>query len=74
MAALVYLSGSVLCVLAEGMQFDPKFEPVVKQVFGRVVLCKSLDLAVTVARDMNCPAVTLDGDQVGGLLSFYVHV
>ncbi|WPT12079.1 Structural maintenance of chromosomes protein 3 [Picochlorum sp. SENEW3] len=57
--------GKDVMPLMKRMTFDDKFAPAISQVFGKVVVCRSLQLAteVTAATDrVNC--VTMDGDQV----------
>lgn len=56
--------------------FDKKFAPVYNELFGKTAVVKTLETAVTVARDLDCDVVTLDGDQLsrkGGITGGYVE-
>ncbi|XP_013100606.2 structural maintenance of chromosomes protein 2 [Stomoxys calcitrans] len=48
------------------IRFDPYYEPVMKFVFGRTLICRDLNVAkqVTYHRDVRCRSVTLEGDVV----------
>jgi len=48
--------------LTSFLQFDDKFAPAVKQQFGRVLLCKSSEVAAKYAREQGFICVTLEGD------------
>ena len=57
--------GKDVMPLLKCLTFEDKFAPAIKQVFGKAVICRSLQLATEVARTtdrVNC--VTMDGDQV----------
>jgi structural maintenance of chromosome 3 (chondroitin sulfate proteoglycan 6) len=62
--------------LIDRLKYEPKYAAAVRQVFGKVVVCRSLELASQVAAEdggVNC--VTLEGDQVerrGALRGGYV--
>ncbi|XJO75499.1 hypothetical protein BDV3_006173 [Batrachochytrium dendrobatidis] len=49
--------------MIEKLQFDEKFIKAFKQVFGRAIICPSLEIASGFARSHNLTAVTLDGDR-----------
>ena len=44
--------------------FPPRFEKAVKQIFGKTVLCRTVDVATTVAHAGTFNCVTIDGIQV----------
>jgi len=52
--------------MVEKIQFDPKFAPAVKQIFGRTLICRDLSVAnhYSAQPDMNMSCITLDGDKV----------
>lgn len=51
--------------LLEKLVFDPMFDGVFRQVFGKAVVCRDLDVADECARGHGLTAVTLEGDRVG---------
>lgn len=54
---------------------DPRFSPVVKHVFGRTLVAKTIQIASDLAQQHNVDCITLDGDQVnrrGGMRGGYV--
>jgi structural maintenance of chromosome 3 (chondroitin sulfate proteoglycan 6) len=51
--------------MLDKLVFEDKFEGVFRQVFGKAVVCRDLDIADTCARGHGFTAVTLDGDRVG---------
>lgn len=46
------------------LTFDPKFTKAFEQVFGRALICRTLEIAATYSRSFNLNGITLDGDQV----------
>lgn len=46
------------------LRFDPKFERVIKYIFGKTLICRNLEIATQIARSSNLDCITLDGDQV----------
>ena len=57
--------GKDVMPLLKRLTFEDKFAPAIKQVFGKAVICRSLQVATEVAAQtdrVNC--VTMDGDQV----------
>mmetsp|Transcript_7907 Transcript_7907/g.33278 ORF Transcript_7907/g.33278 Transcript_7907/m.33278 type:complete len:1220 (+) Transcript_7907:138-3797(+) len=50
--------------LVEQVRCDAKFQPAVQQVFGRTLLCSSMDVASSFARTYGVNCVTQFGDQV----------
>lgn len=61
--------------LLDQLEYDPTFEPAMKQVFGRTILCPSLTIASQYARTNGVEAMTLDGDRADrkGVLSGGYH-
>ncbi|PXF41262.1 Structural maintenance of chromosomes protein 3 [Gracilariopsis chorda] len=61
--------------LLNKIRSDPLFSSVVKHVFGRVLVAKTIQIASDLARQHNVDCITLDGDQVnrrGGMRGGYV--
>jgi structural maintenance of chromosome 3 (chondroitin sulfate proteoglycan 6) len=50
--------------MVEQMKFNPMFQPAMRQVFGRTLICRDIDRASHFAKNSNHDCVTLDGDQV----------
>lgn len=46
------------------MRYDPKFDVVMKFIFGKVLICRSLEVATQLARSTHLDCITLSGDQV----------
>jgi len=46
------------------LEFDNKFQVAMKFIFGKVLICRSLEVATMLARSTNLDCITLDGDQV----------
>ncbi|KAG0368562.1 Structural maintenance of chromosomes protein 3 [Gamsiella multidivaricata] len=46
------------------LKFDPKFTKAFEQVFGRALICRTLEIAATYSRSYNLNGITLDGDRV----------
>ncbi|KAG0376230.1 Structural maintenance of chromosomes protein 3 [Mortierella sp. AD032] len=46
------------------LAFDPKYAKAFEQVFGRALICRTLEIAATYSRSYNLNGVTLDGDRV----------
>ncbi|ORZ05306.1 RecF/RecN/SMC [Lobosporangium transversale] len=46
------------------LKFDPKYTRAFEQVFGRALICRTLEIAATYSRSYGLNGVTLDGDQV----------
>lgn len=60
--------------LLKKINFRQEYAPAFKQVFGRTVICRDLDVATKVARSDGLDCITLDGDQVskkGGMTGGY---
>ena len=43
------------------MKFNPMFQPAMRQVFGRTLICRDIDRASYFAKNSNHDCVTLDG-------------
>jgi len=52
------------------LEFEPVFEKAFQQVFGRTLICRSLDSGRKLSRQYQLDAVTLDGDQCSNKGSF----
>lgn len=64
-AAVRYPENTDDCVpLVDKLQYDPMYRPAVHTVWGRVLLCRDLDVAVQYAASAQLPCVTLHGDEV----------
>ena len=46
------------------LKFDKKHDTVMKFIFGKTLICRSLEVATTLARSSHLDCITLDGDQV----------
>lgn len=46
------------------LQYEPKIEITMKFIFGKVLICRSLEVATQLARGTSLDCITLDGDQV----------
>jgi chromosome segregation ATPase len=51
--------------MLDKLVFDQRFEGVFRQVLGKAVVCRDLDIAGTCAHGHGFTAVTLDGYRVG---------
>lgn len=49
--------------LIEKLKYDARYEPAMRQVFGRTVLCPNLQIASQYARSHGIEAITADGDR-----------
>jgi structural maintenance of chromosome 3 (chondroitin sulfate proteoglycan 6) len=49
--------------LVQQLRFDALFEPAIKQVFGKTVLCRDLSKGAAIARQSGLTAITLNGDR-----------
>ncbi|KAJ1568895.1 Structural maintenance of chromosomes protein 3, partial [Cladochytrium tenue] len=61
--------------MVKRLQFDPAYTKAFLQVFGRAIICPSLEIAAHYARQDNLNAVTLDGDRAdrkGSLTGGYI--
>ncbi|KAL4188470.1 hypothetical protein AMTRI_Chr08g160350 [Amborella trichopoda] len=50
--------------LLDRMKYSDRFKPAFKQVFGRTVVCRDLDVATKTAKTHGLDCITLEGDQV----------
>ena len=46
------------------LTYDPKLDVCMKFIFGKVLVCRSLEVATALARSTHLDCITLDGDQV----------
>ncbi|KAF9173849.1 Structural maintenance of chromosomes protein 3 [Mortierella sp. AD011] len=46
------------------LSFDPKYTKAFEQVFGRALICRTLEIAATYSRSYNLNGITLGGDRV----------
>lgn len=44
------------------LTFDPKFQNVMLHNFGKTLVCRSIEIATTLAKNLNFDCVTLDGE------------
>ncbi|KAK4057964.1 Structural maintenance of chromosomes protein 3 [Microbotryomycetes sp. JL221] len=49
--------------LIKKLQFEPQFRPAIQQVFGKVIVCKTLEVAGAYTRSHDLTSITLDGDK-----------
>ncbi|KAF9381018.1 Structural maintenance of chromosomes protein 3, partial [Podila verticillata] len=46
------------------LRFDTKYTKAFEQVFGRAIICRTLEIAATYSKSYNLNGITLDGDRV----------
>ncbi|KAF9586260.1 Structural maintenance of chromosomes protein 3 [Lunasporangiospora selenospora] len=46
------------------LRYDPKFTKAMEHVFGRALICRTLEIAATYSRSFGLNGITLDGDRV----------
>ncbi|XP_013420555.1 structural maintenance of chromosomes protein 3 [Lingula anatina] len=46
------------------LNYDPRFDCAMKHVFGKTLICRSMEVATQIARTQNLDCITLEGDQV----------
>ncbi|XP_042912934.1 structural maintenance of chromosomes protein 3 [Parasteatoda tepidariorum] len=46
------------------LTYEPKHERAMKYIFGKTLICRSLEVATQMARTSNLDCITLEGDQV----------
>ncbi|KAM0788840.1 hypothetical protein ACM66B_002925 [Microbotryomycetes sp. NB124-2] len=49
--------------LMKKLRYDPKFKPALKQVFGKVIVCQTLEVAGAYTRSHGLTSITLEGDK-----------
>ncbi|CAG9460585.1 unnamed protein product [Pedinophyceae sp. YPF-701] len=54
--------GDSVVPILKVLKYDKEYEGAMRQVFGKTLICKTLDLASRVAREASFNCVTLDGD------------
>jgi structural maintenance of chromosome 3 (chondroitin sulfate proteoglycan 6) len=54
----------IYSIIDDAISFADKFRPAMVHVFGRTVVCATLEQATTVAASHNIDCITLDGDRV----------
>mmetsp|Transcript_30826 Transcript_30826/g.67303 ORF Transcript_30826/g.67303 Transcript_30826/m.67303 type:complete len:1195 (-) Transcript_30826:298-3882(-) len=50
--------------LLSRLKYNPKYHAAFYQIFGKVLLCRSLDVATNMSRSTKLDCVTMEGDQV----------
>lgn len=50
--------------LISKLNYDEKYHPAISTIFGKVLLCRDIDVATEYAKKANLSCVTLDGDEV----------
>ncbi|KAJ6216345.1 hypothetical protein RDWZM_007502 [Blomia tropicalis] len=61
---LVYPQTGDAITMISRLKFDKKHDTVMKFIFGKTLICRSLEVATTLARSSHLDCITLDGDQV----------
>ncbi|KAG0023242.1 Structural maintenance of chromosomes protein 3 [Podila clonocystis] len=46
------------------LRFDPMYTKAFEQIFGRAIICRTLEIAATYSKSYNLNGITLDGDRV----------
>ncbi|KAJ2723984.1 Structural maintenance of chromosomes protein 3 [Coemansia sp. Benny D115] len=59
-----YPEASDAIPMIERLRFNRRFQRVFQQVFGKTIICPSLDVGSNYARSLGLTAVTLEGDKV----------
>lgn len=47
--------------MIQKLAFDERFAPAIKHVFGKTLICRSMEVATQIARTQNLDCITLDG-------------
>ena len=55
--------GTDVIPMVRKLKFDPRFEKAIGEVFGKTMICKTIDIAAEVAKSAQLNCVTIDGDQ-----------
>ncbi|KAJ1730513.1 Structural maintenance of chromosomes protein 3 [Coemansia sp. Benny D160-2] len=63
-APATYPAASDAIPMIERLRFNRRYQRAFEQVFGRTIICPSLEVGSGYARSMNLTAVTLEGDKV----------
>ncbi|XP_046369014.1 structural maintenance of chromosomes protein 3-like [Haliotis rufescens] len=50
--------------MIQKIKYEMKFDPAIKHVFGKTLVCRSMEVATQIARTQNLDCITLEGDQV----------
>ncbi|KAG0223701.1 Structural maintenance of chromosomes protein 3 [Actinomortierella wolfii] len=59
-----YPEASDAIPLIKKLKYDPKYSKAFEQVFGKALVCRTLEIAATYSRNFNLNGITLDGDSV----------
>ncbi len=63
--APAYPAGNgIYSIINDAISFDERFRPAMVHVFGRTIVCATLDQATSVAATHNLDCITLEGDRV----------
>ncbi|KAJ2614036.1 Structural maintenance of chromosomes protein 3 [Coemansia sp. RSA 1365] len=62
-SSTTYPEASDAIPMIERLRFDQRFQRAFQQVFGKTIICPSLDVGSGYARSMGLTAVTLEGDK-----------
>ncbi|CAD7703646.1 unnamed protein product [Ostreobium quekettii] len=57
--------GTDVVPMVKNLKYDPKFEKAIGEIFGKKMICKTIDIASEVAKSYQLDCVTMDGDQAG---------
>jgi len=61
--------------MIDKLQYRPEFDKAMRQVFGKTLIVKNLEVGTQLARDLDVNCITMDGDQVsrrGAITGGYV--
>ena len=61
---LSFPSSEICIPVIEKIKFDQTYEKAFHQIFGRTILCSSLEEATDISRDFDMNCVTLQGDKI----------
>ncbi|KAF9932721.1 Structural maintenance of chromosomes protein 3 [Mortierella alpina] len=62
--AFTYPEANDAIPMIKKLTFDPKYTKAFQQVFGRALICRTLEIAATYSRSYSLDGITLDGDRI----------
>ncbi|CAO3568041.1 unnamed protein product [Mortierella alpina] len=62
--AFTYPEANDAIPMIKKLNFDPKYTKAFQQVFGRALICRTLEIAATYSRSYSLDGITLDGDRI----------
>jgi len=67
--------GTEAVPMLEKLRYEPRYHKAFLQIFGKILICRNLEVATMYAKSYNLNCITIDGDQVNkrGALSGGYH-